>query len=957
MGALPRPDIPPGPHRELVSALHELHHRAGWPSLRRLASEAGCSHTTVSKVLSGPQLPPWGVLELIVEAMDGDVARFRQLWLDCGRPAAPGGRAALPIAGRRAELDAVRRHFSSGTGVLLLTGEAGIGKTALVSAAVVGTGEQVASAACRPLSTEVPLLPLTDLLRELRREHRAWFDQALVQCPAYVASSLRQLLPEIEADATEPVSEEWARQRLFTAIAALLSGLREIRPLALLVEDAHWADATTLDVLEVLGSHRFPMVVTVRTDDPEVADGVVDWLARARRLPRAASLALGPLTRDETAQQLELLSGTRPTAQQVEQVHARSLGLPLFTEQLALHPNDWPMPDLLTELLRRRLRDLPARAWSVARALGVADRPLTTGQLAHVAGLDPVDGLRELDRLRLLAAADGPLVRLRHPLVADAIRAQLAPGEASEVHGRAATLLADLPDPPAAEIAEHWFWAGNDAEELRWRIRAAEAASAGYAVRAASTQWRRVLALWPNDIEELSDPPLTRAGMFVEVLDAVERDDFPALPSLMKEALVVAKAARPDQAAAILLRAGTLEGWLGEGEAGLELTARAADMFAELPLSREHVLALRALRASLHRAGRYEEAADVGERALAGARRLGIASEVKQALAQQAWSQSVSGDTAGAQRTIRELVGIELDPPDPYCEIEVAVSLTDMLLMTGAPAEELLEVAQPAFAAADTWDLHQWVEAVLRWNVAEALHVQGHPERAWEQIAPHTEGDATDADRAPLFEQRAVLELMFGNADEARATIAAIEAGNLRRGGSPSQLEFTAVAVKVALWSGHEAAALDRALPVLETQQDTDKPVLLAPLLVLAARAAADVGDGPGGARLRALHRGLTADPFAPHPTFAAAAAHGAAWAAEVARMEGRETIECWTSAAAAWDDLIHPYDAAYCRWRGAQVGLATGQGTTARRLLRRAAADARGHVPLSDAIRRTAEG
>src|SRR6188472_3122539 len=69
VSALPRPDLPPGPQRDLVDALHDLHHRAGWPSLRAMAKQAGCSHTTVSKVFSSPQLPAWGNVELLVEAM------------------------------------------------------------------------------------------------------------------------------------------------------------------------------------------------------------------------------------------------------------------------------------------------------------------------------------------------------------------------------------------------------------------------------------------------------------------------------------------------------------------------------------------------------------------------------------------------------------------------------------------------------------------------------------------------------------------------------------------------------------------------------------------------------------------------------------------------------------------------------------------------------------------------
>jgi len=135
--------------------------------------------------------------------------------------------------------------------------------------------------------------------------------------------------------------------------------------------------------------------------------------------------------------------------------------------------------------------------------------------------------------------------------------------------------------------------------------------------------------------------------------------------------------------------------------------------------------------------------------------------------------------------------------------------------------------------------------------------------------------------------------------------------------------------------------------------------------LALAARAAADVADAcnasdPARRELRdQLHRLLEeaqVDPFTRAGGFHARPAHRAAWAAETARLVGRSSLELWAEAVGHWDRIGRPHDAAYCRWRGAEVALASGQGTAASRLLRRAVRESSEHVPLSAAIAGTVE-
>lgn len=156
MRALPKPPLAPGPLADLFDALHDLHHQAGWPSLRDLAGEVGCSHTTISTTFSTPRPARWGLLELVVEALGGDTVRFHELWLAAtqktGRPAdsapavarrylAPRDLPApiTPLVGRSDEMTQLDEALlaarsSSGPNAVLICGPAGSGKTSLAIA-------------------------------------------------------------------------------------------------------------------------------------------------------------------------------------------------------------------------------------------------------------------------------------------------------------------------------------------------------------------------------------------------------------------------------------------------------------------------------------------------------------------------------------------------------------------------------------------------------------------------------------------------------------------------------------------------------------------------------------------------------------------------------------------------------------------------------------------------------
>lgn len=289
--------------------------------------------------------------------------------------------------GRQSELAAVRRHREAGTGLALVTGEAGMGKTTLVDAAAAAADALVVSVRCLPLSQQTPLMPVIDVLRALwETDNGRRVDAAVGACPAYVAESLATLLPEMGVStASVTVIDDFARQRLSSAARALLDAMCGSRQIGIVLEDLHWADTSTLAFVDYLTARgtRAAVVGTWRSHDRDTADSHEAWLTRVRRQTAVEAIELGLLDRTDTATQLALV-------------------------------------------------------------LGLANRPVPTSLLAAVTQLPDSDITRALHALRdrHLLAPKAKNAALAHPLASEGVRRRLVPGEATRVrpsgaaHGR-----------------------------------------------------------------------------------------------------------------------------------------------------------------------------------------------------------------------------------------------------------------------------------------------------------------------------------------------------------------------------------------------------------------------------------------------------------------------------------------------------------------------------------------
>ncbi|WP_159083556.1 ATP-binding protein [Nocardioides terrigena] len=963
MGGLPRPDLPPGPQRELVDALHDLHLRAGWPSLRTLAREAGCSHTTVSHVFSSARLPAWGVLELVVEALGGDTSGFHDLWLAAGRDEdEPETRARPAMAGRREELLVVRRHLEAGDGLMLLVGEAGIGKTRLATvAADSADGVEVLTGHCLHLSVDVPLLPTATVLRAAHRTgDGTWLTEALAASPGYVEESLKRLLPEMEQDGSSPAPEDgWSRQRLMSAIRTVLEALSRVRRMAVVLEDLHWADTATLAVLEHLANAGAgpPLLGTFRLDEHTTRAEATEWFTRIRRVAGVTTLELEPLTLPETALQVELLGVSMPPGE-IDRLHARSRGQPLFTEQLlAFYETGDHLPALLRDLLDQRLDGLRPGSWPVVVALAVAGHPLSLDVLRAASGLEQdrlLDCLHELRDQHLLAEAAEGRIELQHPLLAEAIQRRLVPGESAPYHQRLAEALEAAPaSVPASAVAAHWQAAGRPDREVVCRVRAAREAELRFAAPQAATHWLRAIRIWPPEAHHVGEPPVDLVGAYFAAMDAFEQSSEPERASaLAQEALSLAAGMNDEQLAGLYRRAADYLGEVDE-ESALVLINKATAYLHHVPTSMSHLDTLRLRARTLSGLGRLAEGLRDARRVVEISRELGDPDELRSSLMHVAWYEAVTGDSADAVQHAVEAAALPTLRDDPVREVQFGMRHTDLLLITGGSAEAIEAAGAAGLEAADRWGIDTRESSSLRANVADALRRSGHTLRAAAIIDPLTEADL-DPHRWALHTERATLDMMRGRRDDALRRFEALDAVEL-----PSlwnRADVTQYAARSELWLGRPQAAWDRLVAMLEMAARFDAISSLGMLLVLGARAAADLVETtpPGSAarrrhadRLRAIRSTPDRDPLAA-PTPGAVAA---SWAAETDRLAGGHDVRPWLAAAAEWDGLDRPHDAAYARWRAAQANIVAGHAGRAPALLRRAARDAREHAPLLAAI------
>ena len=879
-------------------------------------------------------------------------------------------RAANPVSpvfvGREAELSALMTAFEEAAGgapaAVLIGAESGGGKSRLVSefTALVPGNTMVLAGGCVDLgSAGLPYAPFTAALRDLIRERGAAELTGLL--PGNHPGELAGLLPELGPPpaAAAVADPETARGRLFGLLLALLERLARRQPVVLVIEDVHWADRSTGDLLAYLIRNvreaALLLLVTFRADDVGRGGPLRRLLAELGRMDGVTSLDLACLSRQQVAAQLAGILGRPPESALSAAVYARGAGNPLFTEALlsedgTLTPG---VPRSLRQLLLAAVKELPEPTQRALRAAAPGGHRVGHRLLAAVTGLGDAElaaALRPAADAGVVIA-DGDGYAFRHELFREAVREDMLPGELVEVHRAFATALeADPSLSPQyrvpVQLALHWRGAGEHPRALRAAASAAADAGGALAYAEQLEMLELVLDLWDRVPDPADRADADRATVIETAAEAARLAGEPERGLPLVEAALgrLDRARDPARVASLLrLRAALRQQMVLPGQVDDLRTALA---LASAPTAVRAQILGQLVRALLLQ-DRHREAAPLAGELQALAEQLGDEGyriEARIRLAQ------IAG--RDGRDILLDLERAALDAArigSGQLEVLARVQVSDLLEARG-DHEAAIRAGREDLARAEQLGLARYVTAPVAGNLAESLTSAGRWDEALE-VVDQAMDLAPFGREYPLF-CRGQIAVARGDHDVAAGIVRELRSLPLAEGDTQRVLPLARLDIEVGLEGGDVPGALALAGTVPAVPEEGD-PRYLWPLLTIAMRACADAaavaalrpgrkgepGDaaGQGGASEasgKAWPAGVAALRNALAGRAARAGRHGALqeayaaeFAAEAARAAGRADPAAWETAVTAWDAVDMPYPLAYALMRASAAALAAGLG------------------------------
>jgi DNA-binding NarL/FixJ family response regulator len=826
---------------------------------------------------------------------------------------------------------------------VLVAGESGVGKSRLLAELTGSVQEDealVLHGECIELGEgELPYAPIVGALRHLTRVVEPG---TLNELPPAARNELGRLVPEL-APGAAPAGAP-SQPVLFEGVLGLLALLADEQPVVLVLEDIHWADRSTRDLLAFLARNlrveRVLVVATFRSDELHRRHPLRGLLAELERLPQTDRIELAPLSLSEADEQIAGILGSAPGAELVERVHARSEGNPFFVEELVAAGAEGALPDSLRGALMLRIETLPDEAQRVLRVLAAAGRPVSGELLAAAVGArdDALsEPMRDAVNRNIVAVTGEGNFRFRHALFGEAIYDDLLPGERAGLHRALAEALAgdaalavESESIGAAELAHHWYAAHDLPAALAAAVKAGYASRSAGALPEAARQFGTALEVWAQVPDAEARAGIGHAalvGQAGEVAHLIA--DYDRAAALLTQAAQAFEAAGDATAAALAqTRLGRCLWSAGQTDAALEAHGRAVELMPPDPTAeRAEVLALTAR--SLMMRDRIADSLPLAEEALTIARAVGAREPEGHALNTLGVDVAELGELERGIAHLREALEIAkaLGFPD---ELGSAyVNLSDRIDQAGR-LEEAAELGIEGMAACEHAGVGRLSGALLASEVALRLIRLGRYQQADDIVTEALERDPGGLPNAALHQARAQLLIEHGDPELAQSDLELVRVITERTDDSMWIGPFAATDVELALWRGDPDAAATAAERALARIGDDFFAAATAPLHAHALRAEAD-----RLARQRALSH--AAPPRRTHELLQGLRSllgpgtgpEIKAWVAlaraEAARAKDDAPAAAYRTAADLFDELAMPFRSAYARMREVEAALADG--------------------------------
>ncbi len=820
---------------------------------------------------------------------------------------------------RRILLETYQRAVSGRSQVLLISGEAGIGKTRLV-AELAGhlAGEEEGEDQKRPVHwREGGCAPIAGA--------------ALAYGP-FLAALADQADWLLQADSAKDMLV--ARHRLFERVLALVTELAAGSPLVLVLEDLHWADESSRLLLGFLAVRLRvqPVLVIGTIRDEDQTNQVRLWLAELARCPAVSRLPLTGLPDDEVAALVAEIIGVDPSAEQIAAIVRAAEGNPLYAEELAGTGELGPPPSISAVVLAKAA-GMPARARAIADQVCVADGQVSHEVLAAALGMGEdsiiAAARRAVNSGLLVATGDG--YAFRHALIQQVFYSDLLPGERRRLHRRLAEALAENGCDPAS-LAQHWHLAGQKDRAVVAALSAARLAVAARAYPEADRCYLLALELsrW------LPEP---KRGVLTEAAKAASWAGHPdRAASWVTDALAeddTKPAGEDDDQASLLERLGRYHWESGDIQAATQVTAQAVALLDDAPPSAMQARVLAALATRRVLAGDLE-VAPLAQRAVEVAKQVGAIAEQAHGLATLGIIQARNGDMEAGLAALD--ISFTLAKQAGSIEDVVRAASNRMyLLCTAGRFTEALAVARDGQRAARSLGAPPGMTSVLDNNTAAVLTATGRWDEAGQLLTDLIPMSSTSVTR---YLQLLALEIAVGRGDSERVTelAAALEK-------SPEDRRIIgavhACLAEQALYDGDLITAASEVAAGLSVLDGSELAEEEARLLAAGARVAADLAPLPAAARPRDPRWSALDTTFASRATAIAAkhrqpevAAYCALAAAEHARGTAADDRGTWRAVAQVWQAAGQPYREAYARLREAEAAARLGRREQASRAL-----------------------